>query len=83
MSNANGAVTIAVQIPLNVALLGYQSQIALERWEMNVEDFTTEEMITAWTKAVQLHLEHLAEDTDFFLARNANEDVFLDALAVS
>jgi hypothetical protein len=82
MSNNNGAVTITVQLPLNLALLEYQSQIALERWDRDVEDFNQADLIAAWTKAIQLHLEHQAEDTDYFLARNGNEEIFLNALGV-
>jgi len=82
MSSPNGVTTIEVKLPLNLALLEYQSQIALERWNMDVEDFNQADLIAAWTKAIQLHLEHQAEDTDCFLARNGNEEIFLNALGV-
>jgi hypothetical protein len=78
----NGTATIEVKLPVNLALLEYQSQIALKRWGMSVENYTQADLITAWTKAVQLYLERHAEDTDHFLARNGNEEAFLDALAV-
>jgi hypothetical protein len=82
MSTTNGTATIAVQIPFNLALLEYQSQITLERYGLSIEGFKQADLVTAWTKAVQIHLEHLAEDTDHFLSRNGNEEVFLDALGV-
>jgi len=83
MSNPKSVATINLTIELNLALLEYQSHTVLNRWNESIEDYTQQELITAWTKAVQLHLERQAESTDHFLACNGNEEVFLDALAVA
>ena len=83
MNNPNAVATIEVKLELNLALLEYQSYVVLNNWGERIEDYTQEELITAWTKAVQRHLDHQAESTDCFLSRNGNEEVFLDALAVA
>jgi len=83
MSNPNAVATINLTIELNLALLEYQSHTVLNNWGESIEHYTQEELVTAWTKAVQLHLDRQAESTDHFLSLNGNEEVFLDALAVA
>ena len=83
MSSINGVATINLTLELNLALLEYQSHVVLDNWGETIEDFTQAELVTAWAKAIQTHLDRQAEDTDCFLACNGNEDAFLDALAVA
>lgn len=81
--NTNGTATITVNLDFNVALLLYQSAITLGKLDIDAEDYTQEELIAAWTKAIQHRLDAWARDTDHFLDANGNEEVFLDALAVA
>ena len=78
-----GATTIHVKLHLNMALLEYQSQVVLEKVGRNVADFNRHQLTKAWGKAVQAHLARQAQDTDFFLSQNGNDELFLDALAVA
>lgn len=83
MKNTNGTATIKVKLDINVALLLYQSAITLGKFDVDIEDYTQEELIEAWAKAVQHRLERWASDTDHFLDANGTEEVFLDTLAVA
>lgn len=83
MSNPNAVATINLKLDLDLALLEDQSHVVLNNWGDDIEGYTQEELITAWAKAIQIHLDHQAESTDCFLAQNGNEEVFLNALAVA
>lgn len=76
----NGTATIKVELQFNLALLEYASQIILERYNLDVSMFTAQELVDAWTKAVQHRLEIWAEDTDHFLASNGSEERFFQVL---
>lgn len=78
-----GATTIHVKLNLNMALLEYQSQVVLEKVGYDVTHFNRHQLTQAWGKAIQDHLARQAQDTDFLLAQNGNDEVFLDALAVA
>ncbi len=52
----------------------------LERYNVDVSAFTAQELVEAWTKAVQHRLESWAEDTYHFLASNGGEERLLQTL---
>ena len=78
--NQDGVFTINLSLDLNWALVECYTQDILSNWDLDITDFTREEIAQAWLAAIQHRLDLIAEDSDRFLSRNSTEKRFFQAL---
>ena len=78
--NQDGVFTMNLSLDLNWALVECYTQDILSNWDLDITDFTREEIAQAWLAAIQHRLDLIAEDSDRFLCRNSTEKCFFQAL---
>ena len=78
--NQDGVFTMNLSLDLNWALVECYTQDILSNWDLDITDFTREEIAQAWLAAIQHRLDLIAEDSDCFLSRNSTEKRFIQVL---
>ena len=83
MCKVNGGTTvITLELKMNTALVEYYASILLSQNGVKLEHFTTEDIAAAAERALQTRFGDMAEDSDLFLARFANDETFMIELGV-